>query len=509
MKDDFSVDITPYDYTAEDIREARRRLWRMGIIYWKLDKTQMDIYNFYKSASKTNKIIVINAARRIGKTYGLVVLAVEECIKNKNVIVRILQPEQKMVRQNIQPIMDKILSDCPDDLRPKFKTQENSYKFPNGSELRLAGTDNGNYEKFRGGDSNLDIVDEAAFVKANLKYMVRSIFIYSTMLTKGKIILSSTSPVDPYHDFAKYMASAELKGAFIRKTIYDSLEDNKNEPNPRITQDLIQEIIEEYPEGVNSDDYRRECLCEIVQDSDDKIIPEFDSELERDIVLEWPRPAYCHKFVSMDIGFKDLTVILFAYYDFKSALTVVEDELVVNGPKMTTNYLNDIIKKKEKELWTDKLTNTVEKPRKRVADASPILLNDLQVLHHLTFFPTHKDIKDAMVNQLRIELNDKKIIINPKCKTLISHLKNGAWDKNRRKFIRVVGFGHFDAIDALIYLSRNIDKYSNPFPKGYAYSQLGENSTIFIKNGNNSEENSPLALVSNAFKPKSSLKINK
>jgi len=51
---------------------------------------------------------------------------------------------------------------------------------------------------------------------------------------------------------------------------------------------------------------------------------------------------------------------------------------------------------------------------------------------------------------------------------LIRHLKNGRW-KNSSKddFARSPDDGHYDAIDALIYLIKSISYSKNPYPKNY------------------------------------------
>jgi hypothetical protein len=38
------------------------------------------------------------------------------------------------------------------------------------------------------------------------------------------------------------------------------------------------------------------------------------------------------------------------------------------------------------------------------------------------------------------------------------------WNKARTSFERLREYGHADALDALIYLHRNVDRYSNPYP---------------------------------------------
>lgn len=492
-----------------EILEARHQLWRRGILTWKLDTVQRQVYNFIETNPK--KISTLVLPRRVGKSFILTTMAVELAIKRKKAIIKFLQPEQKMIRMNIRPIMDAILDDCPSDLRPKFKTQDSIYLFPNGSEIQLAGTDNGNHEKLRGGNSDLCLIDEAGFVDKELDYIVKSVLLPTTLLTNGKIILSSTPPKSPSHAFEEYRQQAALTNGLFKINIYDAIEITKNEEKPRITKHQLQEIIDEYPGGEKSDDFRREMLCETLVDGSNSVIPEFTEELEEEIVKEWRRPIFCDKYVGMDIGFKDYTAALFGYYDFDNAVIVIEDEYLIHGPKMTLDVLGKDLKKKEADLWTNKLTGEFEAPFKRVSDNNLIVLNELHQNSKILFLPADKDNKEAALNDVRIMLKSYRIIINPRCKNLISHLKNAVWDKAKKKFLRSADNGHYDTIDALIYLVRHVDQTHNPYPPGYRHQRLseGNRAVFYTESGTKSDVPDYQKKLEKMFKVKSSMKINK
>jgi len=830
--------------TDKDIKEARARLWAMGILEWKLDITQKKIYDFYNE--NPNKTITINASRRLGKSYLLTIMAIEQCIKKPKSIVKFLQPEVKMIRTNIRPVMAEILDDCPKELRPEFKTQDNMYVFPNGSEIHLAGTDNGNHEKLRGGNSHFAIIDEAGFC-SELQYIVNSILIPTTTLTKGRIILSSTTPPNPDHEFITYMNSAEKNNSLIRKTILDAVEDNKELPNPRLTEEIVADIVKSMPNGAEDDAFRTEYLCvdkntkirtstgykpiqditvgeevlthkgrfkkvknvfknkldsrpvykikcsntegfvvteghqlfveerswknkvmfegwktvesidmdawtkvyfknpivnieqhevdpelaylcgwfvaeghvnktqqqsifslaksdpvsklsdisrrlfgkslikydkkenvsqyglnskkakeifskfghlahnkyvsdfikysnkeskiqflkglfegdgclregktgntlslstvsyklaydvsemflslgivnsvsknerpatciiegrtvnqrsnyevkltgdgynkfcnidkkvnqkhriedgtflskiysierieyseeyvydieveedhsysslhgtfhncEVIFNSEDAVVPEF-IEAEKDVVTIWPKPSFYDKYVAMDIGFVDLTVVLFGFWDFDNGVLVIEDEFVINGHKLTTTTLAENIKAYEERLWTNPFTGEFEQPYRRVSDNNLIVINDLQRDHGLTFLPTDKANKDANINALRNMISARQIAINPKCKTLISHLKSATWDKSHKSFRRSADNAHFDAVDSLTYMVRNIDKSRSPYPKGYRHSQIGSYSSRFVSPHAKDEANQSYEKLAGLFKRK-------
>jgi hypothetical protein len=66
-------------------------------------------------------------------------------------------------------------------------------------------------------------------------------------------------------------------------------------------------------------------------------------------------------------------------------------------------------------------------------------------------------------------LATKKIIINPRCKTLIRHIRNCKWKSADKKstFARSPDNGHYDAVDAAKYLVRMISYTKNPYPAYY------------------------------------------
>ena len=316
-------------------------------------------------------------------------------MQKPNAIVKFIAPSQKHVKMIIRPLMKEILKDCPKEIRPEFKSVDNTFRFKNGAEIQLAGTDGGHADSLRGGNCDVAIVDEAGFCD-DLKYIIRSILIPTTTTTKGKIILSSTPPKSPDHDFEFYRKEAKFRGNYIKKTIYDGL-------GSRITQEMIDDIISELG-GEDGSDFRREYLCETIVDEESAVVPEFNDLVQQTCIKEWPRPPYMDFYVGGDIGFKDLTVFLLGYYDFKEAKLIIEDEVVMSGRKMTTAYLANELKAKEQIVFENKITKDFQPPYLRVCDNNLIVINDLQNLHSMTFLPTAKDDAAAALNNMRIML---------------------------------------------------------------------------------------------------------
>jgi hypothetical protein len=155
---------------------------------------------------------------------------------------------------------------------------------------------------------------------------------------------------------------------------------------------------------------------------------------------------------------------VFAHYNFEKGVLYVEDELAI--ARGNTQQLATQIAEKERTLWgSSKQHNGRPHPYLRVSDVDLRLMSDLSSMHGLIFIPTAKDNKEAAINALRLAVSKKELFIHPRCKTTIAHLKHGVWNRHRTSFERSGDFGHFDAIDAMIYLVRNVHKHRNPFPQ--------------------------------------------
>jgi PBSX family phage terminase large subunit len=447
------------EYTKEEL-SAIYELWRMGELSWKLKGKQIDIYNHFVNLADDVGVCLVS--RRFGKSYVMLLIAIEICIKNPGCIIKYACPKQNMVNKILMPNIRSIFEDAPSDITYEYSSADKVIRFHNGAEIQFAGTDNGNAENLRGGAAILCILDEAGFMD-DLQYIVESILLPTTDTTDGKLFLASTpNPKDPDHQFhTEYVYPVEAKGKLVKYTIYDS---------PMLTPDKIRRIIGRYVGGESNPAFRVEYLVEIPKSSELTVIPEFNEELH--VVDEYKIPSYRDFYVAMDVGFRDLTCVLFCYYNFLEATLYVIDEIVINGPEMTTDYLATLIKNKE-----DKCFNEFP-PFLRVMDNDLKLANDLSRLHELYFMPTAKDNKETAVNNVRMWFAQGKIKIHKRCTHLVYHTKRAQWDTSGGKVRTVfkhladapdesVRGGHADSLDALIYLVRNLNTGHNPYPDGH------------------------------------------
>lgn len=454
--------------------EIRNELWRRGMLTFKMHVIQKEMYELYLKAPPNGTLVWL-LSRQTGKSYALAILALMECIQHPNSIVKLVTDTKLHVQTIFEPLFREILEDCPDDVRPNYIPTKFIYEFQNGSQIQMAGTDAGNCERLRGQKSNLVLVDEAGSC-TRLDYNVMSILLPTTTHTGGRLILASTPPEEPDHDFIQFIEKADQENCLTKKTLFE---------NPLLTEEQKNGIVSRYFGGRENTQFRREYMVELIRDERKTVIPEFDEATAALIVREYPKPPFYTPYVSMDLGFKDLTVALFGYYDFKSDKIIIEDEIVKKGKDLKLNEFGEEILAKEEKLWLNIYTNELIVPEVRVSDIDYIVISEINRQSHnrLNFQPVKKEpgYKLPLINQLRIMIQAGKIVIDPRCVTLIRHLRNARWKDASAKddFARSPDDGHYDAVDACLYLIKSISYAKNPYPKNY--NHVGDN--VFHNNG--------------------------
>lgn len=431
-----------------DKKKAIEILFRNANLDFLLDSNQKEIKDLI--LNKGRILNVIGSSRQIGKTYAMVVIAYEACLRTPNFKVVYLCPTIKMVKSAVLSKLSIINDICPKDLLPNLHKSDGILTFPNGSEIKFAGTENDSADRVRGSSANLVIWDEAGFSSADkFDYIFKSVLTPLTTSVKGSIVLISTPSPQPSHPFIEFIKKAEFEGTYVKKTIYD---------NPRLTEAEIQRLIDSCG-GRDSNDFRREYMVEIIADTSSVVIPEFTKELQSRIVKEVEKPTHFDAYVGYDIGGTDNHALLLAYYDFNYGRLVIDDELVING--VTTDIIANELKIKENNSFNGR------QPYLRIADNNNVqLIFDLAMKHQLNFLPAQKDNRDAAINNMRMLLKQEKIIINPRCINLINHLENVMWNKQKTGFVRS-NVNHYDTVPALYYLLRMVDFQKSPYPADY------------------------------------------
>lgn len=454
-----------------------RKLWEKGDLRFLLKGNQHKVKQALLDgvAKDDGDIFTILCSRRFGKSFILTCWAYEVCLTQPGSVVKYACPTKQQVAEIITKNIPIIQGNCPEHLKPEWKEAKGRLIFPNGSEIQIAAVNNQNADALRGGFAHLCIVDEAGFVD-ELDYVIDSVLGPTTDTTGGHIVLASTPNYkNPAHLFhTEYVIPRLEEGSLIKFTVFES---------PFWNQKLEQKLRKRYGD-FSSPKFKCEYLCEFAVDRSDMVIHTFSDEVKADIVTkDYDRPPYYDPYVSGDPAAKDLTGLLFGYWDYYKKELVIEDEATLGGEgeKVTTSEIADSIKRKEKMLWTNQYGFAVPPFRRIMDNNNPILINDLRADHGLGFIATAKDDKQGAVDKVCRMLREGKIKINPKCKQLIFQLETTKWKTKRdggqkSEFARVKvkkgnaqGYKshHGDLIDALLYMVRNVVPSHNPFPAGY------------------------------------------
>jgi hypothetical protein len=429
---------------AEVPRDQRVWLWERGYPLHLLYSHQENLGREFHESDEPE--FIVKCGRQFGKSGWTVWEQLTFPLRNPDVIAHYAAPTAKQLKTIVKPHLLRYLADCPEHIRPDVRWQDGEIRYKNGSILYMAGTESGNAERLRGPRTHQAAIDEASSI-ADLHYIVNDILSPMTLTTGGRIIMPSTPPKQPAHDFARvYCAGGDPDRRVVRRTVHDA-----KHLKPETVARLCRKTG-----GEESATWRREYLALDVYDSESSIVPEFVRN-ENELVEARERPEYCDKFVVGDIGFVDLSFWLFAYYDFENAIVVIEDEHVFWG-KATSEQV-PALRKKEIDLW-----GAQSKPT-RYVDASPLVRAEFTRAdrEYAVSAADNRDL-DASVNQMRLASQRLRYRIHPRCRQLIAHMKVGTWNRARTGFDRIEGYGHCDGVAAMTYAVKHTLTNKNPFP---------------------------------------------
>ncbi len=436
--------------------------WRRGDLSYLFHAGQRVLDKHYRDCSPRGKLIVANISRQFGKTAYGVKKSIETALRIPMAQIRVGTAFLSDLVKFIEPAFEKFLHDCPEDLKPEYNRSQHAYRFPNGSVIYLVGIDK-NPNGLRGATLDFAFLDECGFIDSlALKTIYISVLLPATLhRPNAKILMASTPPDEPGHQFLEYMRQATAAGTYIEMDVYK---------NPMLSPAQIATMCSEVG-GKDSAAWRREFLCEPVIDLERLIIPEWKTEYCQEVEPNAPYHHLWHRYVALDIGMVDWTALLFGYYDFKKAQLIIEDEFQIKGKDLTSLVLADAVKAKEKDLWGNAECGN-GKVFRRIADNNNlILLNDMSSAHNVHFAPTTKDDLHAMVGEVREFVAAGRLLVHPRCRRLLACLQYGLWDSKRKGFGRQnEEVGHNDALAALVYMIRNLARNSNPIPPGFGFT---------------------------------------
>jgi len=358
-----------------------------------------------------------------------------------------------------------------------------------GAELAVFGTDNQQYRRRRGRKARVVLLDECAFYGDLLD--VEQVYAPQLQTTGGVGLYLSSPPLSPAHPFTERCRSAQAAGRYVHDTFWS---------NPRINHEAVirgecERLGLTREELLASTAFRREYLAEDVTEETRAAIPSWTPQRHQELVGDWQRPQYFDAYVSADWsgGAGDPTFALFAWYDYGEGRVYVEDELELRA-QATVAECAEAVKRKEAQLWGAnrwdgtllgagewaaslqrdappwvRAAVSVSAPRQpylRVGDDDALLLRELHQ-HGLAFVPTRKDDKHLAVDAVVQAVAQGRIRIHKRCVRLVEQLYTTVWNRQRTGWERA-SKDHGDAIDALVYLWRNVvwHRDARPVPRG-------------------------------------------
>lgn len=463
------------DETSLSNDELRDELWRAGRIAdipGKLHAHQLDVYHAYREweAHGEGVIFVWDAARRIGKTYAIGSIKVEDCLRLPGSIHTFATAQYSDIAEIVIPVVEQVCSDAPDDCRPEYYGKKQGfhegYYFPNGSVLLLIGLDMKPRSR-RGRHSDGYVITEAGHVR-RLKRTVGGVILPQFQRRPhARLILESSAPEEIDHDFEHFCDLARTRKSYVFQTLWDNtfLTQAEKEAYYKETADVELELAQREYDGLR------------VRPKSRRVVPDYDPGKH---FYPIERPKYALAMAAMDPGFRDLFGILWAYWHPTLQKLVIEREYAERN--QTTHDIVREIQKAELELYGDasilarggqklfgheKLTGLHfwkldrgafhGNPMLRVSDTSSQLIGDLVVTHKIEVGATRKDDKEAALYALRDAFALGKIVVQPTCPKLSVHLQVAVWNEQRTDYERTENHGHYDLVDALVYMWRMVD----------------------------------------------------
>lgn len=449
------------------VREAVWQFFRDGDLEFLLHDTQLKIREVVNGAD--SKEFLIFCSRQLGKSFVILVIALEHCAKpfgRRRPLVRIFCETVKQVEDIVNDNMQLILALAPPGWIKRTKS-DNRWKVGLG-EIRLCPLAAAHVQGKRGGNATLVLLEEGCVSKSDqYRRAIGSVINPQLLRSRGKLGHITTPSSDVGHYIhTEVLPKCKRAGAYAHHTVYE---------NPQLTDE---QIFEAFERCTDIEEWDREYLCKVVKSQTRTVVPEFDAEL---FVKTREPPLFAHWLTSLDFGGTvDKHGVLLCYWDFELAKLRVYDERF-----LPQNTATEQIKKAA--LAMEKAAETALRERgntiwllghpRRVSDCPGQIRIDLNELgFHVRSPDKEKGSWEAGINAVRVAFQNDEIEIEPRCVDLILTLERGLFTENRKDFERTDELGHLDLLAALIYAWRH-KVTLNPFPKNLGKNRIDHHVT--------------------------------
>ena len=463
------------EISAKEIREF---LWSEGDLSYKLDPLQISISEQVRKNWNSYKKIGVLSARQLGKSFWAVTFALEYLIRNPNSIARVIAPTKDKSEEIVEDNLNVVIRDAPKGFITRYSAKNRWHLF-NGSSLRLGALERQYVDKNRGGNAKLIIYEECGFVTGDeFTYGVNSVIGPQLIRSKGHEIFVSSPSEQPDHPLHTSIApsceahdtlfnfmvfqspsisdSALIEAAGRTGTILDvhfvkEIRRRVTGPEKMVAAEVVQLANER---GIIlTDGFMREFMAMVIRPTTLMVIPVF---YEQETIIDFDVPKICNWQVVVDWGgVRDKTVAFLMTYEFNSDTDMIWEEkvwdentgtdVIVNGLKQWDEFLGDRVRDNSPPRWADV-------PGQLQVDL--VNMFDYQVQ-----LPPKQDWLGA-VNTMAARFATKKVKIRKRCKFLTATIKAGMFNKTKTDFARSEELGHMDALAALMYGIRCLDRTS-------------------------------------------------
>lgn len=448
-------------------RHTTLQYWLNGCLSYLLRPNgQRWFYDFLNSWKKQNPQsygpVVVFAHRHLGKSTGGVIYLIERCLQEPSNVI-FLAPKHNQCERILRQPLRKILYHCPREIQTRWRGPVLSIKNPMWgdskaeSTFQYLGADKDDGSHLRGcGGQNVIFLDEVRD-NANLEYLVKSVLSFSFQKQNNPLLVMITTPPDSLdHPLTR-------PGGFLeRAKSLDSFLEIRGDKNPDVSKSDEESILSLCGGDRSSDFFRREFLCELIQNSDLATCREYSPMRSVIEVEEYTRPVNhdgkerFFPLIVADMGWEpDPTAILAGYVDFQQQILVVENERLIK--RASTGEFAAAVEALERETFPNAPFQV-----RRFADANNQQLDDFWREERVQFASVDKYDRRGALARMRTVVAEGRLRILPRCKHLRYQLLTGLLDR-RGELARTESLGHQDCTAALIYMVRMAPWLHNPF----------------------------------------------
>lgn len=442
-------------------KQVSQELWNRGVVCSQILRPyQRKVTDFIKESVKEHVLTSVEQGRQTGKSFSILAWLIEEALNETEIGSQyaIVMPTQRSARGIFVPALRRILQNAPPDTAV-WRTQDSSIFIPKTAvTIRLVGADRQPDQALRGASLRRVYMDEGAFfVQTDIKELFQSIILPATAAVDGRVVMSSTPPLDLANPYLDLLADAKADGAHIKLT-YDDV------PERYISKTVREKLFSKAGSKKKADgtwDHSptalREFFCDLsgMAASTNSIVPEMLTMATK-VVKQIAAPGKNYRFTVIDLGWSSMTAALYCYWDWKTATLCVQREQ--NWKYTTAEMVADDVRKTEKELWG-------AEPHYRFMDGDAQLLAGLVAKGFWVYPVAGKKLAvEAMVNGIRTGIRENQMAVDPACTMLIDQLTRGTWANGNRNEFAHTAEHHHDHLAALTYAWLLAPRYEDPSP---------------------------------------------